>query len=122
MNLNPKIRHRCSWTSQERYKIYQNPILIIILYTLTDTPLTKKVRYTAGVALGRHFAPRNFSAFQIFLKLLHIEVLLNIYFSKLSLIFEELSFCFVFFYYVLLSIEGKRELEWRRNSTYVCIA
>ena len=29
---------------------------------LTDTPLTKKVRHTAGVALGRHFAPRNFSA------------------------------------------------------------
>ena len=26
----------------------------------------KKVRYTAGVALGRHFAPRNFSALKYF--------------------------------------------------------
>ena len=35
-----------------------------------------------------------------------MEVKLNIYSSKLSLIFEELSFCFVI-YYVLLSIKGK---------------
>ena len=44
------------------------------------------------MALERHSATRNFSALQIFLKLLHIEVLLNIYLSKLSLIFEELGF------------------------------
>ena len=41
---------------------------------LTDTPLTTKVRYTAGVAFERHFVPRNFSALSIFFKLLYFEV------------------------------------------------
>ena len=50
---------------------------LLFLGGLTDTPLTNKVRYAAGMALGRHFAPRNFSALFIFFKLSHFEVLLQ---------------------------------------------
>ena len=32
----------------------------MILIFLTDTQLTKKVRYTTSVAVERQFAPRNF--------------------------------------------------------------
>ena len=39
---------------------------------------------------------------------------------KIKFNFWGFEFCFVF-YYVLPSIKGKREFEWRRNATYGCI-